>query len=462
MKNSLVDLSSLNLKAPLISVFNLKQFEEIAGGVSLKKSERFIVDAVIEMLNTDPREYISISEICAHTGKKDTTVRQYLNALFDHGLFTLEFCNVSKGLVRRSKIYAFNESTLQCDKLSTSSDVSSNELEAINQSYIGKGAELHGKLDSLITYYLFQALQFNRKGKLTKNIVNSYLNDNDMLQITAVSKSDNIVAYVKDLRIYLAILKLIHDVIVNRISLNKQALIPFERVISTEFDIRGVDILVTMGQGGGSGERNNLNASMLRLDGTSYVIRAPNWFTHKHNLSSGNSRVDHFRIRFDAETQGKGLIYKLEIQQSIVRQIYQEIVDGSSMLSFTDPQLFAVKNDFSFAFLLSCQRLKPGKVTQLTWSEMKDMFAAGLPIKEFKTSLTKMLQKNIVVDPEDGSQLWVVNSRSNVVVSCECLYNNVSVTLDEGVFHINRTPSDIVLANTLSKRTAQSFRKEIS
>jgi hypothetical protein len=339
--------------------------------------------------------------------------------------------------------------------------VSGIELDVINQSYISKDDELHGKMDSLITSVLFSSLQFNRKGKLKENSVNTYLHNNDMLNVKAVSKSDNVVAYVKDLRVYLAVLKLIHDIIVSRIYQHRQSIIQFDQVVSTVFDIRGVDILVTMGQGDGSGERSNLDKAMLRLDGTGYVIKAPDWFNHKHSLSSGVSRVDHFRIRFNAETKSRSLIYKIELEQSMVRRFYQEILDGTSILTFTDPQLFAVKNDFSFAFLLACQRIKPGKVTPMSWSDMKDMFAPGFSIKDFKTKLTNMLEKNIV-ESQDGSRLWIIDGKTRFVSECECFYNNVSITLYDGEFQLIRTPSRIVLANTLSKRSTQSFRKEVT
>lgn len=461
MKNKLLDLSHLGLKPPLIHVYDLEQFTESVSNTRLKQSELFIVESILSVLKANPRKYISITDVCAETGKKETTVRQYLNSIKDYGLFELAYCNATTGVVRQSKIYAFTESLKTAGRGISKQDVTDFELESINQSYIAKDKELHGKMDSLITLFLFSALQFNRKGKLKENTVNIYLQNNEMLQVKAVSKSDNVVAYVKDLRFYLAVLKLVHDIIINRIEQHKQGLIAFEDVVSTVFDIRGVDILITIGQGDGSGERNNLNLAMLRLDSTGYVIKAPEWFTEKHNLSTGVSRVDHFRIRFDAETKSKGLIYKVELEQSLVRCIYQEIVDGTSMLTFTDPQLFAIKNDFSFAFLLACQRLKLGKVTQMSWAAMKDMFAPGFSIKEFKSKLTSMLEKNVVQSSE-GEKLWKVEGINKVVSVCECFYNNVSITLYEGEFQLIRSPSRKILANTLSKRNTQPFRKKIN
>ena len=452
---TLLDLSFTNLKPPLISMGNgsIQDIVDIIESQALTTSEKMVLKGIKLAIDSHGESYVNAEMIGARLSRNEETVRQILKTLTKKGLFREEGCRTHPTKVRRSSVFIFNDSYTTTMSLPPAFSQGTLEVGSNTDFTFPKDTQEkgYGLSDNLICKYFFAALQYSHKQKSDKIETRVYI-DGEPIRVTAIARKGQRVAFIRDLRYYISILRLAERIMADRINAVAGGFLKEAELKSTLFDINESDILTNMGLGTGSGERENMNRAISRLEGTTYFIdSAPSFVMDKLGLAQYELKIDHFTIREYMKSKDGRVLYRLELDQKTVDKIYQYVSANKRFFEKADPRIMTELNALKFAFLLWSLHQKPGAITSFSWETLKDSIAPKYKMTDFKEGLSLLMSRNL--QKMEKKHVLPIDWESNKKVVRKCLseFNDISIiyTLEKG-FYIQRKSTNQLTMDTLN------------
>ncbi|MBE1299809.1 MAG: hypothetical protein GJ680_07870 [Alteromonadaceae bacterium] len=460
---ALIDLSHTNLKPPLISLGSatLKDVVAVSESMIISRSEKAVLFGIQSVIDEKGERYCSAEQVGRFLGRRDETVRQALKKLVEKNIFREEACRTHPVKIRRSALFVFNE---EYDKKSLQYSQKGQGKLVFSKSYfdlIDRHKELskYGLADDLICGYLFCVLEYNHK-KHSDKIEGMIFIDGEPIRVSAIAPKGKRVALVKDLRYYLAILRLCEQEMEMRIAKAQAGELEKAYILSSSFHIMEIDVLKVMGHGSGSGERENMSIAMERLDDTDfYIDSAPAHIMEQLGLDKYKLKVSHFKVREYMKSKDDRVVYRLELDQTTVTKMYQALCNNLKLFNRADQRIMSEVNSLKFAFLLFSVTQSPGSIQSYNWQSLKDKVAPRMAMRDFKQSMSKLLKKHATMIGDD-ELAFAFESDNKVVNECMSDIYGISITYTvETGFQIQRLPTDTLLeeAKMVAKKIPSSL-----
>lgn len=428
-----IDLSFLNVPAPYIALgsASIDDLSNILEVYDLSTSERRLLTATKDVFLDAEHSYCSVHTVAEELGRSVASVRRVLKGLTEKAIFDTLDCKSNGKLARLSKLYKLNPSSYTQKKRLGQARLPL-EPEAKFVSVVEPNNELFGLVDDLMLL-LFLCLEFSHKAKTQQKQTRVHIDD-EPIKVSATASAGRRIANIRDARYYIALIKLADTIMRQRIESHKRGEIDDQALMSKVFDIYETDLLRSMGMGTGSGERGNAKVALERLDDTRYSIDgAPVAFMDKHNLETMQSRIPHFNLNNYFMSRDKRILYKIEFDERRVKQIFNAAQGEVNALMEIDPRIFKERNPLVIALTLFASSIPTGKIVQHTWQTLKDHVAPAMPMKDFKVSLSKLIdtyaKSSLSAKDYDDALTWDRTSRwlTNGIADI----NDLSIALTE-------------------------------
>lgn len=456
---SLLDLSYTKLNAPLVTLGNgtAQDILDAISVVELNTTEKSVLSAIKYLIDKNETAYCSAEMIGEHLGKKVSTIRHNLKNLKDKKVFREEFCTVNKKLKRRSSLFVFdmtNQSDSispiqnpQTDLISTKTYLKSDMRYEVNSDY--------GLADNTICRLLFGLLEFSHKKITVEEIANVFI-EQEFIRVKVLSRSGTRIAMVKDLKYYLALLKICEEQMKVRIESEEAGMLDSRDVKSTIFNVYESDMLFTMDIGKGSAERKSMYNSLYRLEDTEYrLLNLPQTLAEHFSVDEYNGTIRHFAINEYLKTKDDRVIYVFELGQRMTDFLYKSAKHKQNNFIKTHNLLFKVNNSFEFAFLLALSDIPAGKIHRLSWQQLHDKISPRLTRTEFKLKISELLKK---YDSEKGSYQ---ENQKGIVHEALSKLNNIQIIYRFEDDFIIQKFEDKELKELLLKEDKKPYRRRI-
>lgn len=437
----MLDLTSLNLDPPVISISDATP-EDIACVVEqyeLKSSEISLLRSLVEINHRTNRAYCTSKEVVSFLNLSSETIRKSLISLVERGIFEKIECKTKSGTRRKAYLYRIKVSSIPTIITSQSPlDISG---ESKLRSLVAPNDEVFGKVDELI-FKLAPCLEHSHKSNEKSKKAIIYVKE-EPINVLIEASGNNVIARVRDIRFYVAILRLCLDLMKQRYTEHLAGEIEMHEVMNTEFPIAESDLLRSMNLDTGSASREHAYNSINRLDATTYkILSAPASFMEQHSLADYIAKIGHFRLRKYAKTKSDRVAYLIELSSSQVQSLYAECIsEHASILLQVDHRIFTERNPLLFIFTFYTSTIEAGSIRKYTWQSLKDNIAPNLPIRDFKVSLSKLLFSNKVAQyASNGEELdyiqWSPDGKT--LESIIAKFNSIEVTVTKDAIYVTK------------------------
>lgn len=460
----MLDLSFLNLSPPIVSLSDasVDDISTIIEGDFLKTHEKNVLKALLEVSREKERSYCSGNELSAYLGSSNETVRKALSSMAVKQLFEKIDCKTKANTRRKAILYRLNSQAVVTTESSLSSSNNNDDLKSL----VNPDDEMYGKVEELI-FKLAVSLEHSHKSELKSKKAIIYI-DKEPVTVLVESSGNNSIARVRDLRYYVATLRLCFDIMKRRFELYKQKSIDLTEVLKPLFLISETDLLRSMNLDVGTTSRKHAHNSMVRLDRTTYKITsAPQSFMKRLNLKEYMSKVSHFDMRKYAKTNDDRVAYQLELSNAQVQSLYMECTkeEGESLLLTVDHRIYNERNPLAFIFTFFASSMKPGAINRYTFQSLKDNIAPNMNLRDFKIQLSSLLYKNRVKQhDENGDEVDYIkwNDNKKIINVINARLNGIEVSIPDGeVIYVQKDTNYKAL--TVNKRiSSKSINKRIS
>lgn len=445
---SLLDLSFVNLKPPLITIDNgtIQDILDTIENNDLNATEKNILSSIKYILDDTGKRYCNAEDVGSYLNKKAVTIRYNLKMMTEKGIFREEYCSVNKKTKRRSSLFVFNSKyqqnnsippdKIQGDLLSTKNYTSSSLYYEVSNDY--------GLADNTICKNLFGLLEFNHKNKSSEESASIFIND-EIVKTKVSTRSGNRIALVKDLKYYLAILKICEQQMMVRVKSELNGLINPRDVKDTTFIIYEKEILLTIGVGTGTPEREGMQKSLLRLEDTEYhLLNLPHTLMEHFNVDEYNSKIRHFLINEHVKTKDDRIVYVLDMGQKMTNYIYESVKNKQETFTKTDKRLFHVKSSFEFALILGMSDQPIGKIRYYSWQQLNDRICPKMNRLEFMKKISLVLEKYALIN--NGIKSYEESNKKHIVHTAISVINDIEIKYHyETDFTIQRIASAKIL-----------------
>lgn len=407
-----MDVSFLNLVPPIIT-FGESSIDDVARTANSSRvtpQEASFLNTVIQVCKSEGRLFTEGFRVAETLNVSQDTVRRVLLALTKKGLFERIKCTTSKTKGRSAFIYSF---------LLDASDVAeSKQIELLDspiKSIVLPEEEIYGKLDRLI-YSLAPSLEPNHKKSTTKREVMLHI-DKQVVKVTTLTRVGSVLAKVRDLRYYIALLRLCAGIMSQRLEQFDKGEIQEREVFSGYFLVNEADLLQVMGSSTGVKSREHMRAGFQRLEDTRYIIEsAPSEFLNRFNIVSVKDGIDHFRIARYAKSKDNVVYYLFELSTNQVKLLYDNALYDDELLIEVEHGIYNEKNPITFMLMLFAFTLPASRIVRMSWEALKDKVAPSMSMREFKEKLSVILYKYRVDDGithfgEDGKIIQEVHAK---------------------------------------------------
>jgi len=447
---SLIDLSFTKLTPPIITLGNatVKDIVDAVQAFKLTTKEKETLTAIKSVLEKRGESYCSAEQVGQYLGKGAASVRYNLKSLVQKKVFTESSCKCHPVKVRKAALFIFNASYFKDGLLHE--DTSQKDMFDIKSRDAIKGTVVnsydyiltdgYGLSENIICKYLFSLLDYNRKeskgGKVQKHSGHIYLYDQgtsgEPIWVDVVSESTERIALVRDIRYYLAVLKVCEQQMDARVRAHGAGDLDILNLKSTVFEIPEADLLFAACRGGSKTDRQDMLRSMNRLDGTKYYLRnTPKEVMEKLGLSTHNLKLGHFTIIDYRKSNNGRISYLIEMGQYIVNDLYDHVSKGVEKFRRVDPRLFTETKTLRFALVLVLSHQIGGRIANYNWERLHDAVCPRMRRLEFKLKISKLLQDNALILGNDNNEkekcfTWMPKEKE--LHSCRSVINDIAIT----------------------------------
>jgi len=446
IKMSLIDLSFTGLKPPVISIGNgtIEDLYNLTQSQSLTTSEMALLNGINQVIEKKGISYCSAEEVAVHINKQVPAIRYTLKSLTEKGVLIEKACTLNKGAARRASLFVLNLTDEAKGALNQDADQKPLlTIESERGFYNYSVDNSYGVVDDLICGVLFCLLDYSHyQGKEYKNKVvggQVMLPGEDLpTSVNVVSEGNERIALVRDLRYYLAVLKVCEQQMEQRALAHEQGHIEAEDLKNVMFNVYEYDLLHASGRGKGKQERSDMSKAMWRLNGTKYYLNnADRTMIEKYNLSERKTKISHFDIVDYAKGDGGKVVYVLSLDQPMVDRLYDYVKDGRQVFQQTDPRLMTENVTLKFALILKLNQLNPGQSAVYSWSTLREQLCPKMPLNKFKEKITKYLESSATSYTDDKNVVrtafeWTPNKRNMQSCVSELYDFSITYTVDSG------------------------------
>lgn len=430
----MLDLTFLNLTPPIVTLSDAATVDvvNLINSDDLKPSEKNVLQSLLEVSKAKERAYCSGAELSAFIGSSAETVRKALISMSQKQIFEKMECKTKPGTRRKAFLYRLNKSALPTVKSTSIQSVSS--IEEL-KSLVNPSDEMFGKVEVLI-FKLAVCLEHSHKSDTSSKKAIIYIDD-EPVNVLVESSGNNVIAKVRDMRYYVAILRLCLDAMKRRYAQYLDGAIELATVLKPEFVIAETDILRSMNLDTGTTSRKHAHNAMMRLDATTYkVLSAPKAFMDEFKIKEYFAKVSHFDVRNYAKTIDDRVAYQIELSNSQIQSLFEECKNqDSSLLLQVDHRIYNERNPLAFIFTFFSSSMKLGSINRYTFQSLKDNIAPNMQLREFKIQLSALLFKHRLEQRDDsGNKIdyieWTADKKVIKIINAK--FNGIEVSIPDG------------------------------
>lgn len=430
----MLDLTFLNLTPPIITLSDapVEDVLHLINSNLLKPSEKNVLQSLLEVSKTKERSYCSGKEISSFMGASAETVRKALKSMHDKCILEKTECKTKPGTRRTAFLYSLNKSAIP---ESNSKNIYAHELTDELTSLVNPSDEMFGKVEILI-FKLAVCLEHSHKSSASSKKAIIYI-DNEPVNVLVEASGNNVIAKVRDMRYYVATLRLCLDAMKRRYEQYLSGSLALTEVLKPEFLIAETDILRSMNLDVGTTSRKHAHYSMMRLDATTYkVLSAPQSFMDSFKLKEYFAKVSHFTIRNYAKTVDDRVAYQIELSNSQIQSLFAECKNqDSSLLLQVDHRIYNERNPLAFIFTFFSSSMKLGAINRYTFQSLKDNIAPNMVLRDFKFQLSNLLYKHRLEQfDNEGNMIdyieWASDKKIIRVINAK--FNGIEVSMADG------------------------------
>lgn len=430
----MLDLTFLNLTPPIVTLSDAPSADviKLIDSDNITPAEKNVLRALLEVSKAKERAYCSGSELSSFIGSSAETIRKALISLSDKQVFEKMECKTKPGTRRKAFLYRLNRSAIPSSQSINKKSISSlDELKSL----VNPSDEMFGKVEVLI-FKLAVCLEHSHKSDTTSKKAVIYI-DNEPVNIIVESAGNNVIAKVRDMRYYVAILRLCLDAMKRRYAQYKTGALDLATVLKPEFVIAETDILRSMNLDMGTTSRKHAHNAMMRLDATTYkILTAPKAFMDEFKIKEYFAKVSHFNVRNYAKTIDDRVAYQIELSNSQIQSLFEECKSqDSSLLLQVDHRIYNERNPLAFIFTFFSSSMKLGAITRYTFQSLKDNIAPNMQLRDFKVQLSRLLYKHRLEQyNSDGSKIDYIEwtSGKKVIKIINAKFNGIEVSIPDG------------------------------
>tara|TARA_B100000953_G_C18021990_1_gene420825 strand:+ start:156 stop:1589 length:1434 start_codon:yes stop_codon:yes gene_type:complete len=430
----MLDLTFLNLTPPIVTLSDAPTSDviELINSDNIKPAEKNVLRALLEVSKAKERAYCSGSELSSFIGSSAETVRKALISMSEKQIFEKMECKTKQGTRRKAFLYRLNKSAIPSCKSTNIKSISS--IEEL-KSLVNPSDEMFGKVEVLI-FKLAVCLEHSHKSDTTSKKAIIYI-DNEPVNILVESAGNNVIAKVRDMRYYVAILRLCLDAMKRRYAQYLRGSLDLAAVLKSEFVIAETDILRSMNLDMGSTSRKHAHNAMMRLDSTTYkILSAPKAFMDEFKIKEYFAKVSHFDVRNYAKTIDDRVAYQIELSSSQIQSLFEECKSqDSSLLLQVDHRIYNERNPLAFIFTFFSSSMKLGAINRYTFQSLKDNIAPNMQLRDFKIQLSNLLYKHRLEQYDgDGNKIDYIEwtSGKKVIKIINAKFNGIEVSIPDG------------------------------
>lgn len=430
----MLDLTFLNLTPPIVTLSDapVKDVMCIINSDLLKQSEKNVLNSLLEVSKKKERAYCSGSEISSFMGVSAETVRKSLKSMHDKCILEKRECKTKPGTRRTAFLYSLNKAAVP---VSNSKSLDTHELTDEMTSLVNPSDEMFGKVETLI-FKLAVCLEHSHKSNTSSKKAIIYIDD-EPVNVLVETSGNNLIAKVRDMRYYVATLRLCLDAMKRRYEKYLSGTLALTEVLKPEFVIAETDILRSMNLDVGSTSRKHASYAMMRLDATTYkVLSGPQSFMDSFKLKEYFAKVSHFTIRNYAKTVDDRVAYQIELSNSQIQSLFAECENqDSSLLLQVDHRIYNERNPLAFIFTFFSSSMKLGAINRYTFQSLKDNIAPNMVLRDFKVQLSNLLYKHRLEQFDDeGKKIdyidWSTDKKVIRVINAK--FNGIEVSIADG------------------------------
>ena len=294
---------------------------------------------------------------------------------------------------------------------------------------------MFGKVEVLI-FKLAVCLEHSHKSDTTSKKAIIYIDD-EPVNVLVEASGNNVIAKVRDMRYYVAILRLCLDAMKRRYALHLSGSLDLAAVLKPEFVIAETDILRSMNLDMGTTSRKHAHNAMMRLDSTTYkILSAPKAFMDEFKIKEYFAKVSHFDVRNYAKTVDDRVAYQIELSNSQIQSLYEECKSqDSSLLLQVDHRIYNERNPLAFIFTFFSSSMKLGSINRYTFQSLKDNIAPNMQLRDFKIQLSNLLYKHRLEQwDKNGDKVeyieWTPDGKVIKIINAK--FNGIEVSIPDG------------------------------
>lgn len=430
----MLDLTFLNLTPPIVTLSDASTQDVInlINSDNLKPSEKNVLQSLLEVSKAKERAYCSGSELSSFIGSSSETVRKALISMNQKQIFEKMECKTKPGTRRKAYLYRLNKSVIPSGQ--PTNIQSFNSVEEL-KSLVNPSDEMFGKVEVLI-FKLAVCLEHSHKSDTTSKKAIIYIDD-EPVNVLVEASGNNVIAKVRDMRYYVAILRLCLDAMKRRYALHLSGSLDLAAVLKPEFVIAETDILRSMNLDMGTTSRKHAHNAMMRLDSTTYkILSAPKAFMDEFKIKEYFAKVSHFDVRNYAKTVDDRVAYQIELSNSQIQSLYEECKSqDSSLLLQVDHRIYNERNPLAFIFTFFSSSMKLGSINRYTFQSLKDNIAPNMQLRDFKIQLSNLLYKHRLEQwDKSGDKVeyieWTPDGKVIKIINAK--FNGIEVSIPDG------------------------------
>jgi hypothetical protein len=434
MDFEMLDLTFLNLTPPIVTLSDAPTQDVInlINSDNLKPSEKNVLQSLLQVSKAKERAYCSGSELSSFIGSSSETVRKALISMNQKQIFEKMECKTKPGTRRKAFLYRLNKSAIPSGQPTNIQSL--NSVEEL-KSLVNPSDEMFGKVEVLI-FKLAVCLEHSHKSDTTSKKAIIYIDD-EPVNVLVEASGNNVIAKVRDMRYYVAILRLCLDAMKRRYALHLSGSLDLAAVLKPEFVIAETDILRSMNLDMGTTSRKHAHNAMMRLDSTTYkILSAPKAFMDEFKIKEYFAKVSHFDVRNYAKTVDDRVAYQIELSNSQIQSLYEECKSqDSSLLLQVDHRIYNERNPLAFIFTFFSSSMKLGSINRYTFQSLKDNIAPNMQLRDFKIQLSNLLYKHRLEQwDKNGDKVeyieWTPDGKVIKIINAK--FNGIEVSIPDG------------------------------
>lgn len=397
-KQSNIDLTHLNIKAPLIRVQDasvLKVIKRSINVLDIKPKQLAFLNASIKKCLSHSEQITSLEEVSQTLGFSMSTIRNYAKYFLDIGLFEQSYCTTDEKKNRRGVLYDLKapETSISLSKDGESKAAQAQLIRVEDVDIVNSDDLKDAAFCDLITTVLFGSLRFNQKASQAK-IESFVLWQSEKVKVTTRSGKGEKIALLKDLRYYIALITVLEHIIKEKLSSGLE--------VGETYNIPLNSVLSVLSLPKSGGNKSQALKGIRRLSGTSFHMnKLPSWFLQRYNMSENSVlhlNILNLRVEGESKEVPGSVVLQIQFPSETVAQIikrFDSSIDAYHELTETQPYALSVKNNLIFAFnLWSSAYFKSKGLAVMGWPELKDRIAPQISLTDFKKNFSIILKNH--------------------------------------------------------------------